>query len=329
MKKKLLYCVLDCETATLPFADIIAKGDPERKKRIAIARPLIYDIGWTICDRKGHIYDKKNFLISEIFSVPSVFNTAYYADKRPLYLEMMKRGEITVKPWEEVKKIMLADFARVDGVGAFNSMFDFKKAIPFTDLYIQKLYSPDYYDWEKIQRGLCQNIADKHTRRKDEEKDFDPRHFNFHGTLYNLFDLWGLSTSYLLNNASYKKVCLNKKMLTNSGVYFKTSAESTYRYLCDKYDFIEAHTALDDAEIETFILSRIAARHSIEYGIKYFPFRDLGETLDFCQRLKKPNLTECYIVYDAIQAYIDASDPCNYVTMLEHKVDILTAYMSK
>jgi len=118
-------------------------------------------------------------------------------------------------------------------------------------------------------------------------------------------------------------------MLTNSGVYFKTSAESTYRYLCDKYDFIEAHTALDDAEIETFILSRIAARHSIEYGIKYFPFRDLGETLDFCQRLKKPNLAECYIVYDAIQTYIDASDPCNYVTMLEHKVDILTAYMSK
>ena len=44
MAKKLYYMVVDTETATLPFANEIAHDNPERKKRIAIAKPLIYDM---------------------------------------------------------------------------------------------------------------------------------------------------------------------------------------------------------------------------------------------------------------------------------------------
>ena len=82
-KRRKYYMVLDCETATLPFT---ADLSPEQRKTIAIAKPLIYDLGYTIVDKKGKIYKKKNFLISEIFSVPAVFDTAYYHDKKPLYL---------------------------------------------------------------------------------------------------------------------------------------------------------------------------------------------------------------------------------------------------
>ena len=35
MGKKLVYLVFDCETETLPFADTIAMGDAEKKKKIA------------------------------------------------------------------------------------------------------------------------------------------------------------------------------------------------------------------------------------------------------------------------------------------------------
>lgn len=66
-RREYRYLVLDCETATLPFANEIAENDPERKKKIAIARPLIYDIGWTITNRKGEILGKKQFLIAETF----------------------------------------------------------------------------------------------------------------------------------------------------------------------------------------------------------------------------------------------------------------------
>lgn len=327
MAKK-LYLVLDCETATLPFANEIAQGDADRKKKIAIARPLIYDIGWTICDRKGEIYDKKQFLIAETFSVPSVFNTAYYAEKRPIYLEMLQRGEITIKPWQEVVKILIENMSKVDSVGAFNSMFDFKKAIPFTDLYVSKLYSPDYFQWETIQRSICKSIVTEKPR-KNEEKEFETDVFKFHGVEYKLFDLWGLSVDYLLNNVSYKKECLNHGLLTDSGLYFKSSAEATYQYLCDKYDFVESHTALDDATIETFILSRIAARGSVKPGIKFFPFRDLGYTDEFCLRNKKVNKTECFVVYTKISDYLEGKEDESsaYITMMFNKLNALAAAM--
>lgn len=324
MKK---YCVVDTETATLPFSDEIAQGDPERKKKIAIAKPLIYDIGWTICDRAGNIHDRKQFLIAETFSVPAVFNTAYYAEKRPIYLEMLKKGETTIKPWNEVVEIFLADTANVDSVGAFNSMFDFKKAIPFTDLYINMLYSPDYFKWEEIQRKSCKRIAFEKPSN-DCNPDFDPDHFLFRGRLYNLFDLWGLATTYLLNNATYKNNCLKYGMLTNSGIYFKTSAETSYRYLCNKYDFNESHTALDDAIIESYILHKIAQKHAITPGIKYFPFRELGYTYDHCMRRKVPNIEECETVINAIRAYADSKDEeSRYVKGLLKKVEMLLSYM--
>ena len=73
MKKK-FYLTLDTETATLPFANELCK-DSKQKQKIAIAKPLVYDIGWTITDRVGNIVKKENFLIQETFFVPNVFNT--------------------------------------------------------------------------------------------------------------------------------------------------------------------------------------------------------------------------------------------------------------
>lgn len=305
MGKKLFYMVVDCETAGLPFINEIAGDDPERKKRIAIAKPLVYDIGWTITDRKGVIYDRKQFLVAETFSVPAVFNTAYYAEKRPIYLEMLSKGETQVLPWNNVMDIFMADLEKVDAVGAFNSMFDFKKAIPFTELYIRKLYSPDYYKWEQAQRNIAKVIAEGKAKN-DRNPDFEADVFRFRGNEYVLFDLWGLATTHLLNNAAYKNECINHGLFTASGTFFKTSAESSYQYLCDKYDFVESHTALDDAIIETYILSKVAQRHAVTPGIKFFPFRDLGYTDDFCKRRKIANRAECEKVYDAIAAYVDA-----------------------
>ena len=329
MRQKLKFLVIDTETATLPFANEIAGDNPERKKRIAIAKPLVYDIGWTITDRAGNILDSKQFLIAETFSVPSVFNTAYYANKRPIYLDMLRKNETSIKPWGEVMDLLIADMSSVDGVGAFNSMFDFKKAIPFTELYINELYSETYFQWEQIQRQSAARIADG--ERSKPNPDFEAEIFRFRGKTYPLFDLWGLSTTYLLNNPTYKNKCLEHTMLTNSGTFFKTSAESTFRYLCNKYDFIESHTALDDAKIESFILSKIAAKHSITMGIKFFPYRDLGLTDDFCMRRKKANKQECETVYNAMAAYIDskleeAEQLSNYAIGLVYKMRRLAEY---
>ena len=77
-RRRKYFLILDCETCTLPYASELSA---EAKKSVAIAKPLIYDLGWTICDAKGNVYRRRNYLITEIFSVPAIFNTAYYASK--------------------------------------------------------------------------------------------------------------------------------------------------------------------------------------------------------------------------------------------------------
>lgn len=332
MGKKLTFMVLDSETATLPFASEIASGDAEKKKRIAIARPLIYDLGYVICNRDGNIIKRVSHLITETFCVPSVFNTAYYAEKRPQYLERLAKGEIDCVPWNVAINELLADLETVDAVGAFNAMFDFKKAITFTDLYIKKVYSADYAAWEAMQRGLCKSIADKKPRDEEDKPDFDAMHFNFRGKEYDMFCLWGLSCEHLLNNYTYKKMCLEQPLLTKSGEYFSTSAESAYKYLRKKYDFEEAHTALEDAEIEAFILSKIAAKHKIDMGITFFPFKILGSTVDFLRTSPKGIPASSYenvieALDEAMRGYTDTS--AYYSHLQNERLAVKTLYEIK
>ena len=47
-RRRKYYLVLDCESATLPCAGNLPA---EAKKNVAIAKPLIYDLGWKIIDK--------------------------------------------------------------------------------------------------------------------------------------------------------------------------------------------------------------------------------------------------------------------------------------
>lgn len=289
MADKHLYLVLDCETATMPFINEITE-DVEARKKIAIARPLIYDIGWVIVDRMGNEISREQYLIAEAFSVPTIFTTAYYKEKRPIYLRMLRNGETSVVSWLYARERLIQAMKSVYAVGAFNSAFDFKKAIPFTDIYTEKLYSEDYYEWEEKQKELCRIIISKPSRR---EKILRPEVFRFRDVVYPLFDLWGLSTTFLINNDRYKRYCVENNLFSPSGIYFKTSAETTFQYIANMYDFEERHTALDDAIIEAHILSKITSRRTLPLGIRTFPFRDLGYTGDFIiQRRTNQNHAE-------------------------------------
>lgn len=277
-KRRKYYIVLDCETATLPEA---INYDGEERKNIAIAKPLIYDLGWQVIDAQGRIYARKNYLISEIFSVPAIFDTAYYASKRCIYLEKLEKGEIILTDWKTASAELVEDMDACVAVGAYNSMFDYKKAIPFTDLYISKLYSPDFHDWLNYQNKKLPWLAKGN--RNENPNGFDETIFRFRGKEYPLFDLWGLSCRHILNCDEYKNMCLDNDWQTASGKYFKTSAETAFRFFSETLDFEEAHTAIDDAEIESILFAEICKRtkKKFEMGIIYFPFRELGTVEDF------------------------------------------------
>ena len=277
-KRRKYYIVLDCETATLPEA---INYEGEARKNIAIAKPLIYDLGWKVIDAQGRTYARKNYLISEVFSVPAIFDTAYYASKRGIYLEKLAKGEITLTDWKTASAELVEDMDACVAVGAYNSMFDYKKAIPFTDLYISKLYSPDFHDWLNYQNKKLPWLARGH--KNENPNGFDETIFRFRGKEYPLFDLWGLSCRHILNCDEYKNMCLDNDWQTASGKYFKTSAETAFRFFSETLDFEEAHTAIDDAEIESILFAEICKRtkKKFEMGIIYFPFRELGTVESF------------------------------------------------
>lgn len=280
-RRRKYYMVLDCETATLPCANLLPA---QSKKKVAIAKPLIYDLGWTIVDKKGRVYARKNFLITEIFSVPEVFDTAYYASKRPLYIDKLNRGEIVMTDWRTAVAELLEDMQYTEAVGAYNAMFDFKKAIPFTELYINQLYSPNFHKWLKLQNDWCDRIVNARTSQS--KGDFESDVFRFRGKAYPLFDLWGLSCNYILNVEEYKRACISNGWRTESGMYFKTSAETTYRFISGNEGFIESHTAIDDADIESEIFALVVkkAKNKVVTGIEFFPFRILGSVENFIER---------------------------------------------
>lgn len=273
-KRRKYYFVLDCETATLPYAANFEGAD---RQKIAIAKPLIYDLGWKIIDSMGRVYRRKSYLITEIFSVPQIFNTAYYASKRPLYIDKLNNGEISLVSWKTATAEMIKDIEETESVGAYNSMFDFKKAIIFTEEYITNLYSNNYYEWEQEQNRRIDYIVSN--PRNESDKPFNPDVFEFRGKKYPLFDIWGLSCENLVNNDEYRQFCKDNKLTTASGKYYKTSAEAVYRFVKNDNEFEESHTAIEDADIECEILAEIFKKvkpKNMTMGIIYFPFRMLG-----------------------------------------------------
>lgn len=284
MGKSKHYLILDTETATMPWADKLAKGDAIKKRKVAISKPLVYDIAWVIMNTKGNIIKERSFITNETFFVPSIFSTAYYRDRRPLYLERLKKGEAIAAPWLEIMDSLEEDLKSVNLAGAYNAPFDFKKAIPFTTEYIQHLYfDPNYAEWEDKQLRSAKQILK--AKSKDGNKPSNPEYlapyYKTNPDLYPIVDIWGLACQRLLNNHNYKRYCLQHGLLTESAQYFKTSAETAFQYLAKDYDFQEAHTAIDDARIEAFVLAKALKKGKVEPGLEAFPFRELGDTVKY------------------------------------------------
>jgi hypothetical protein len=145
-----------------------------------------------------------------------------------------------------------------------------------------------------------------------------------------------LACDRLLNKKGYKEMCFEGSMLTNSGDYFKTSAETAYRYLREQYNFEEAHTALADAEIESFILSKILAKGKIDVGINYFPFQLLGHPMDYVRAMKPSEKRKKYadVIYQKMYDYCGLSEdeppmPTKYQERTMAKMEILRGWMDE
>ena len=278
MAKAKFYTVADTETATIGWANTLK--NPTDKKKIAITFPLVYDFGFTLTDGKGEVIEKRSFLIEEIYNNLTLFNTAYYKDKRPIYEDLIQAGKIQIVPFIDALREFSRFANKSEMLCAFNACFDFKKALPFTANYIYHYYyKNDGEQWmqEVIERAKAViSGADK-----SKNPDYLTPSFIMFGKSYKICDLWGVGVERLANNNRYKKFCLKNGYLTASGKYFSTTVETLYRYLKKNTSFIESHTALSDAEIESYILKKVLKKGKIFADIRSFPCQMLGTTFEF------------------------------------------------
>jgi len=80
-------------------------------------------------------------------------------------------------------------------------------------------------------------------------------------------DIWQFACETKLNSATYKTLAFDQGWVSAAG-NIRTGAEYAYRFCAGDWGFIEDHTALSDAKIETSILAAcFAAKKRVPYGI--------------------------------------------------------------
>lgn len=185
-----------------------------------INKPFCYNIGYIIANEKGETLLEKSFVVEQIWHNLPLFTTAYYAEKRPLYVTSMKARKTIMKKFGYICQEMARDI-KAYGVKlafAYNSPFD------------EKVFAYNC-DWFK-----CINPFDNVV----------------------ISDIRAFVHTFLVDK-EYKAFCESNGLFTESGNY-STTAETVKRYIDNNTDFIEDHTALSDSKIEKEILFACIAR---------------------------------------------------------------------
>ena len=234
-----------------------------------------YNIGWTVIDLDTRsIYVKKDFIVEQIWHNLPLFSTAYYAEKRQLYVTSMRSRKTVMDKWGYIMRELASDIRKndVQAVFAYNSPFD-DRVIAFN------------CDWFKTNNPL-DNIP--------------------------VMDIRGMVSEFITNTEEYRQFCEEHQLFTDKGGNYSATAEAVYRYITADPEFTEAHTALADAEIESDILLTcidLGADPLVEYKVKAtLPRYELkpikikmdGQTVYEGQYYKKINRKDTLFLYSKV-----------------------------
>lgn len=181
----------------------------------SLDKPFCYNIGYIIANAEtAEILCKKDFVVEQVWHNPMLFTTAYYANKRDLYIGSLRSRKTSMDKFGYICQRMIRDIKNyeVSSAYAYNSSFD-EKVFTFN------------CDWFK-----CNNPFDN----------------------IPIYDIRGYAHHFICDD-DFKKWCEEHETFSDSGNY-STTAENMYRYISGINDFVEEHTALADSEIETEIL---------------------------------------------------------------------------
>lgn len=191
--------------------------------------PFVYDIGWAITDKKGRIYKKRSFIIDEIFNKElELMDTAYYTSKRKKYIKEIAEGKRILTDFYTARAALWADMEEygTKTVAAHNMPFDYRST-------------------NTTQRWLTKSKY---------------RYFFPYGTEF--WDTLRMAQDVVAYTPTYQQFCKENGFVTKHKTpRTQVTAEVLYRFITRDMDFIEDHTALEDAVIEAKILAYCFNKH--------------------------------------------------------------------
>lgn len=202
----------------------------------SLNKPFCYNIGYCVFDTDNNeIVLKKDFVVEQIWHNIPLFSTAYYANKRPLYIKSMRAKKSKMEKFGYITREMYRTIKlySIESAYAYNSSFD-----------------------EKVFNFNC-----------DFFKVINP----FDNV--NIFDIRGMVHNKIAYNPDFQIFCETHNLFTESGNY-STTAETIYKYITNQIDFVEEHTALADSEIETEIL-KYCINKGCKYNTAYKTYNSI------------------------------------------------------
>ena len=209
-----------------------------------LEKPFSYNIGYTIVNvETGEKLVNRDFVVEQIWHNLMLFTTAYYADKRSLYVSKMKAKRTIMDKFGYITQQIIRDIKSYEIAAgyAYNSPFDIK-VFAFC------------CDWFKVANPL---------------------------DLIPVYDIRGYAVEFICNTDEYKAYCEDNQKFTESGNY-STTAEAVYGYISNNAEYIEEHTALEDSLIEADILLYALSKGAVintEYKVPKSLWREQLKTM--------------------------------------------------
>lgn len=188
-----------------------------------------YDLGGAVLDTNTGNLSQKFSLVNEdvFFGMPLSMKEAYFADKIPQYLEDMRMGKRSIvdtwQMWRIINQICQEE--KIDAIAGHNIWFDVR-VLNATIRYQTKSFK---------------------------------RYFFPYGV--PIMDTMMMAQKVIANTKEYIDFCVTNNYMTNHPIPRpRVTAEILWRFLSGDNNFQEAHTGLEDVEIEAKIFMECLRR---------------------------------------------------------------------
>lgn len=221
-----------------------------------------YNVGVIIANTEsGKILARQEWIVEQVWHNTPLFETAYYAIKKPIYVKRMRARQAKMDKWGYIMRDMRRLFQEYEvySAYAYNSPFD-EKVFNFN------------CDWFKTQNPF------------DEIPIFDIRGYVHEGLCWS---------------HNFQDFCEANQRFTETGNY-STTAETVYQYISNKGDFEEEHTALADSIIEWDILKECVQNWHCDWGQNYKVCRSIPRKIKKKLIVIDRDNTEWRFSYDKI-----------------------------